>query len=218
VPAAAVAAAGHLEGEEDRPSAKIMESPMMTTLPNNSPPPLFELFLDRFRAVSGEFLSSHSSVSITKYLKQLVEAEEYFPLVIGRGAPAGLVKELSGSGEILADWSDGGEPKDVVNLCGRAKASITGVDGLIADTGTLVVVSLSPGDRAASLLPPVHIAVMLETPIYKTLGDYLAVCDKQRTHQFITGSSRTSDIEKELVLGVHGPLKLILVGDSTSII
>jgi L-lactate dehydrogenase complex protein LldG len=71
----------------------------------------------------------------------------------------------------------------------------------------------------ASLLPPVHIAVLTEDRIVPRLEDYIAAQRAQRLGVFrgssnvtlITGSSRTSDIEMHPVFGVHGPLELHIV-------
>lgn len=100
-----------------------------------------------------------------------------------------------------------------------ADVGITGADWAIAATGTLVLSSGPGKPRMASLLPPVHIAVLTEDRIVPRLEDYIAA---QRAHRLgvfrrssnvtlITGSSRTSDIEMHPVFGVHGPLELHVI-------
>jgi len=100
-----------------------------------------------------------------------------------------------------------------------AEAGITGVDWALAATGTLVLRSGPGRPRMASLLPPLHIALLTEAHILPRLEDYLAA--QRATHfsifrrssnvTLITGSSRTSDIEMHPVFGVHGPLELHVV-------
>lgn len=93
----------------------------------------------------------------------------------------------------------------------------------IAETGTLVLESARERHRLLSLVPPVHVALLSTRRIRATLGDVLArvhPADAGRdvaSHAitFITGPSRTSDIELTLAIGVHGPqaLHILLVDD-----
>jgi L-lactate dehydrogenase complex protein LldG len=95
---------------------------------------------------------------------------------------------------------------------------ITGAHAALADTGSLIVVSGPGRGRIASLLPPVHIAVIRAEQLSPSLGHFLAsnphVADMGSNLVAITGPSRTGDIEGTLVLGVHGPgdLQVVLIG------
>lgn len=91
----------------------------------------------------------------------------------------------------------------------------------IAETGTLVLESAEERHRLASLLPPHHVALLPRSRLLGTLGEALARvrpgagAPPSRTITFITGPSRTADIELELVVGVHGPKHLtVLLLDS----
>jgi L-lactate dehydrogenase complex protein LldG len=77
----------------------------------------------------------------------------------------------------------------------------------IAETGTLVLESARERSRLLSLVPPIHVAVLSTRCICESLGDALARVSQAASHAitFITGPSRTSDIELTLVVGVHGP-------------
>ena len=92
-------------------------------------------------------------------------------------------------------------------------AGLTGVQYGIAETGTLVLESHRERHRLASLVPPVHIALLEAANIRQTLGEVLALLEKDlsRTVTFITGPSRTSDIELTLAIGVHGPAELYVI-------
>ena len=100
-----------------------------------------------------------------------------------------------------------------------AEAGITGVDWAIAATGTLVLSSGEGRSRMASLLPPMHIAVVTTDQLVPRLEDYIAAQRANKLGVFrtssnitlITGSSRTSDIEMHPVFGVHGPLELHVI-------
>ena len=96
----------------------------------------------------------------------------------------------------------------------EAAIGITGAEYALADTGTLVVMSATE-PRLASLLPPVHIAVIESGCILSGL-DELLTCeakpgDRTASMVLITGPSRTADIEQILVRGVHGPGELHVV-------
>jgi len=173
----------------------------------------FELFQERLAELSTEYVARSASLTLENYLRRFVMAEDFTTVVLGRGVPEGLGAALEGATEVLVDFSTGGTMDTAtLKLCARAKAGITGLDAIIADTGTLVIASKSAGDRVASLVPPVHIALLEGVRMYQSLEDYLEDADPTLTHQFITGPSRTADIEKKLVLGVHGPVRLILIG------
>lgn len=102
----------------------------------------------------------------------------------------------------------------------RADLGISGVTYAIAETGTLALAARAGQMRSVSLLPPVHIAIARVDQIVATMADCLlrlqtASGDLQHhltsCISFITGPSRTGDIELNLTIGVHGPAELHLV-------
>ena len=104
--------------------------------------------------------------------------------------------------------------KDLLESC---DAGITSCEALVAQTGSVLVSSATSGGRALSILPHVHVVVATTDQIVATLAD--ALHDARNRHggrlpsmlSFITGPSRTGDIERILVLGAHGPKELILL-------
>lgn len=94
---------------------------------------------------------------------------------------------------------------------------ICSAQAAIAETGTLILQSDKERNRLVSLVPPVHIAMIIAGDIYPTLGDALRyVCGEGQTNlsraiTFITGPSRTADIELTLTIGVHGPKELYVI-------
>ncbi len=101
---------------------------------------------------------------------------------------------------------------------------ITAVDFLVARTGSLVLSSATAGGRRLSVLPPLHIAMATMEQLVISLDEAMAGYKQQREFDrssyatIITGPSRTSDIEKILVLGAHGPKRLavIMVGENAA--
>ena len=103
-----------------------------------------------------------------------------------------------------------------VNEMESCDAAITGCDYLIAQTGSLLVSSPSAGGRALSVLPPHHVVVAQASQMVPDLATALQQARLRYAGQwpsflsFITGPSRTGDIERILVLGAHGPKRLTI--------
>jgi L-lactate utilization protein LutC len=95
---------------------------------------------------------------------------------------------------------------------------ISTAQAAIAETGTLVLDSDCERHRLVSLVPPVHIALVNASAIVETLGDALTLLQKKEISPaitFITGPSRTADIELTLAIGVHGPQELYVIVDGS---
>lgn len=92
---------------------------------------------------------------------------------------------------------------------------ITGAQAALADTGSIVVISGPGRGRIASLLPPVHIAIVRTSDIVPSFAHFLAAhpsaADEGSNLVIITGPSRTADIEMTLTRGVHGPREVHVV-------
>jgi L-lactate dehydrogenase complex protein LldG len=102
----------------------------------------------------------------------------------------------------------------------RFDVGISTVQAAIAETGTLVLDSTRERHRLVSLVPPVHIAIVRGSQIYRTLGEVLSLIRKDKEVSpavtFITGPSRTADIELTLAIGVHGPQELYVIIDEVN--
>lgn len=120
-------------------------------------------------------------------------------------------------------------PAERINICPSPDdlfnydVGITTAQAAIAETGTLVLEAESERHRLVSLLPPVHIAIVYARDIVLTIGDALSQLHRDdpkemsRAITFITGPSRTADIELTLTIGVHGPKELyVIVIDNTA--
>jgi Uncharacterized conserved protein len=97
---------------------------------------------------------------------------------------------------------------------------ITSAQWAIAETGTLVLESGAEQHRLISLVPPVHVCILLGGTIQQSMSEILKVVDSNAnpTITFVTGASRTSDIELTLAIGVHGPgeLYVIVINDQAT--
>lgn len=103
------------------------------------------------------------------------------------------------------------------NLIEKANFGISQFDLGIADLGTIVQDADSVQKRLVSMLPPTHLAVISTKTIVDTFLDSLEMIEKvyqgnpSNFIAFVTGPSRTADIERVLTVGVHGPGRLIIV-------
>ncbi len=102
----------------------------------------------------------------------------------------------------------------------RADVGLTGTDYAIAETGSLVIMPRRGLSRLVSLVPPVHIALVRPDEVIESLHDlfllrrleyYWRGGEMGSYLNFITGPSRTADIEMTIVQGVHGPRSVHLV-------
>lgn len=98
----------------------------------------------------------------------------------------------------------------------RCDAGVSGCDCLVAQTGGILVTSASAGGRVLSVLPPHHVVIASTAQLVGDLSD--AFYHLRKSHgeipafaSFVTGPSRTGDIERILVLGAHGPKKLTVL-------
>jgi len=112
-----------------------------------------------------------------------------------------------------------GIPPDAHDMF-RFDVGISTAQAGIAETGTLVLDSAYERHRLVSLVPPVHIAIVRASQICETLSDALRLLRNDREISpavtFITGPSRTADIELTLAIGVHGPRELYVIVDRST--
>jgi L-lactate dehydrogenase complex protein LldG len=110
---------------------------------------------------------------------------------------------------------EAGYDKDALERC---DAGLTECECLVAQTGAVCVTARNSGGRALSVLPPHHLVVARRdqlvpdlTAAYELLAEKYAKTGYPSFLGFITGPSRTGDIERILVLGAHGPKKLTVL-------
>lgn len=82
---------------------------------------------------------------------------------------------------------------------------ITRATGAIAESGSLILDDALTSDRLAALSPWIHIAVIEEREIHRTIPEALAALGSSRNIIWATGPSKTADVEGILIEGVHGP-------------
>ena len=172
------------------------------------------LFAERSESLKTEFLSCADEAAASAQLKLLSDREGWESV----GVPA--------DSEIRALLTDVSITKLEVSRSTvktdleKVSAGITGCDALIAQTGSVLLTAKSGGGRALSVLPGHHVVVAAASQLVPDLPAAFELLERKYAPNFpsfmtfITGPSRTGDIERVLVLGAHGPRKLtvILVG------
>lgn len=158
--------------------------------------PVVDLFKQSLEAVDGHCVVVQTEEELTRILKNFG----------GRIAisDAPLLKRLV-NGEVAPDAHE----------IFAFDVGISTAQAAIADTGTLILDSACERHRLVSLVPSVHVAIVDATSIFQTLGEALAFVhqdnDISPAVTFISGPSRTADIELTLAIGVHGPQELYVI-------
>jgi L-lactate dehydrogenase complex protein LldG len=91
------------------------------------------------------------------------------------------------------------EDVDVVDV------AFTPAAGGIAESGTIILTDQSTPDRLAALAPWTHVAVLRKSTIHRSIADALAAMPDDPNVVWVTGPSKTADVEGILIQGVHGP-------------
>ena len=198
-----------VSNQVDLPS-KIKDHELFKDFPEDTD--LLDVFASNFQALHGELYKVKNLEGASSQLSSIISGEEN-------------KKCISYSSEILnklfsinSDLSDLFYDLSINNIDSEEFASfeigLTTSDYLIARTGSIVLNSLTGGGRRISVLPPIHIVIAYANQIVDSLdnvfnNDFLSNDWSYAT--IISGPSRTSDIEKQLVLGAHGPKRLIVI-------
>jgi len=180
---------------------------------NPSTGQMAQQFTQELTAVSGEVIRCASMKDAQARLAALVSETGWSQLAaMDRPECRQVVSKLAPQqvAWAKADWN----PVGMADL----PASLVVAECLLADTGTSMVACGTAEDRLLCYLPPVCIVLGLASRLAETLpaaweSITRRAADPQTRGEsvFITGPSRTSDIEKILILGVHGPKRLIVL-------
>ena len=202
-------------------------------MPPIAPGELLSRFESELAKVSGIAHHASSQDEMDLIFKGILDGAGAASVVLSRNpllVELELGRRLRAWGKTVVEWPAGGEISPEAReayraACFSAPVGITGVDWALAETGSLVVTSASEGSQLASLAPPVHVAFYRRNQLVESLDDILERLPvgrdlddpaAGRSVVFVTGVSRTADIEQILIRGVHGPgeLHAILVEES----
>jgi len=173
----------------------------------------FELFRTNAVALKAEVVLYRDQVDLALQLQQRAREEGWNKIAQHRGMWSQAVLEAIPGGKV---FTDAGYDRAAVE---SSDVGITECDSLVAQTGSVLVTSRSAGGRVLSVLPPHHVVLARHDQLAPDLTAALARA--RETYRdgwpsmmsFITGPSRTADIERILVLGAHGPKRLTIFCD-----
>jgi L-lactate dehydrogenase complex protein LldG len=114
------------------------------------------------------------------------------------------------------DWAAAGLKFEPRPASGNDKVGLTGTFCAIAENGTLMLLSGADTHATSSLLPETHIAVVPASRVVRSMEDAWDLLRREhaglpRQVNFVSGPSRTADIEMTLVMGVHGPFRVHVI-------
>ena len=187
--------------------------------PEPSPKPVFPPIapsglishLEReLQALKADFHLSPDWNDAHAWLKQTADQHELRRVVTSPEVDAVEAGRNLNARTLTGDNDCGGHLADV-------DLGITTCDCVVARTGSVVLTPQSGFGRALSILPPAHLVVAHKSQVVTDLSDAYKLLQARHGRNwpsmitFITGPSRTADIEKILVLGAHGPKKLFVL-------
>ena len=155
-------------------------------------------FAEQFTQLQGKFIYCINRQELAFQFASLVRKQDWSPIFC---AEQKLIEML---GEPLS------ERLTTTDLAG-CQVSVTGCEYLVARTGSIVLSSVQQQGRTASVYAPIHICIAKVSQLVYDVKDALVMLQAKYGDQmpsmisFATGPSRTADIEKTLVVGVHGP-------------
>jgi L-lactate dehydrogenase complex protein LldG len=171
------------------------------------------LFVTQSAALKTEFVECADAAAAAAHIAGLAEANDWKKLAFHPGALNDVI--VAHLPEALTLFKvESGYDKVALETC---DAGLTECESLVAQTGSICVTALSSGGRALSVLPHHHVAVARREQL---VPDLTAAYERLAARygagypsfiSFISGPSRTGDIERILVLGAHGPKKLTVL-------
>jgi L-lactate dehydrogenase complex protein LldG len=160
-------------------------------------------FAEQFTRLQGKFIFCIDQKEMAAQLDALITSREWKKLFCRD-------EKLK---EILAKYRS--KPFTDIALA-DCDAAVTYCEQLVARTGSIVLSAADPGGRTVSVYAPIHICIAYTDQLVYDIKDSLLALKEKHGQQlpslisFATGPSRTADIEKTLVVGVHGPKEVFV--------
>lgn len=158
------------------------------------------LFAENFKNTQGQFIYCTDETDFVNKLAGLANNNEWGRIYCRES-------------EIINLLQQHGFHKLAFSNMSESPAAITSCEALIARTGSILLSSASQSGRTTSVYTPIHICVAYTNQVVYDIADGLHIIEKKYDEipsmvTLATGPSRTADIEKTLVVGIHGPQKV----------
>jgi L-lactate dehydrogenase complex protein LldG len=208
-----------LRTENTAGASVLSEVERSATLRGKEDVPLLQRFGEELRNVGGSVVELNSGAEAVLTLVEICRSNNFERVVLSREP---LLEELQLEDKLRSHLGESAvttvQEIGTIDQLRRADVGITACEFLISETGTVLLRSSPVAPRALSLLPRAHIIVAREEQLVPTFAASLeklqldeAQTGKSSCITLVTGPSRTADIEKVLVKGVHGPKDLAVV-------
>ena len=184
-------------------------------------PGALDLFRREFDRVGGVFHRAADLAEVPRVILEVAREEgatavvTWDPAALGVDLRPGLVAEGLAVAVAASDPADEAARRRHREESARAQIGVTGADLVLAETGTVILLSGRGRPRSTSLLPDTHVAVFDRSRLVESLAQVGILLEALHVDparsmsgamiNFITGPSRTADIELTLTRGVHGP-------------
>jgi len=173
---------------------------------------LFPEFEMRAKAVSGEVFHVPTAAEAREVLIRLVDNVQAKKAVVVESPlqeAAGITEALHSRGVTVYT-----EPADIAAHADTADIGISGVEFGIAETGSVFQDGYAIATRLVTILPPLHVVFLPSANIVPGITEAFEIISQSFDRGyigFITGPSRTADIERVLTIGVHGPSRFAII-------
>jgi L-lactate dehydrogenase complex protein LldG len=160
-------------------------------------------FAEQFTKLQGKFIFCVDHAELVVQLNALIAGQGLKKLYCREDRLRATLKEQGFDGFAAVELAD-------------CDAAVTTCEGLVARTGSIILSSAGHSGRTVSVYAPVHICVAYTDQLVYDIRDGLVGLKERYSQQlpslitFAAGPSRTADIEKTLVVGVHGPKEVYL--------
>lgn len=213
--------------ERDSFLTRVGQASLVTRLPDPPQVPrdlpeledvdLVDLFRSRVQAVNGVIHGPVTRHGAPRAVAGIATGHDAKSFMAWDDLPAsGVASALQTAGMERVDHYVPREERLEHNLTSvDLDVGVTGADAALAESGTLVLAHGEGRPRMASLAPEIHIALLEVSLIERTLAHWAhenpRLAGETTNLVFVSGPSRTGDIEQQLNLGVHGPRHLHVV-------
>ncbi len=176
---------------------------------------IFEMFKNNLEVLSGRVYLAGDSKDASRQINIWLQELKAKRVIIWDHPELKEYVHIENAGIKIDYWSPGRPGRELIEAAEKADVGITWADYAIGYTGTLALFSQPSQGRAVSILPAAHIAVFKRANLVATMSTVMRDLSNRKggnnlpaSVDFITGPSRTSDIEMDLSIGVHGPCRV----------
>lgn len=195
--------------------------------PDASQADFVELFAEEFGKLGGEVVRVRSKTQVGEAVKKLLQ-DKGLKKLIAWPAPSAFdgaeptVLLSPAEGYEVVHWRENGPREELIRTAEQSEAGLVYASYALAETGSVVLFNRGSQGRLVSLLPNQSVIVLKASSVLPRLTQALPIIGREAELfscvNIVTGPSRTSDIEMDLTIGVHGPgrVAVVLIEDHLS--